>query len=77
MRTFGLVLCLLFMLPSEARLQGRKPMTIAELVTYNGADREQMLYAGAKTEAKVIWYTSLAGDSYRGWPKRLRPNIPE
>src|SRR5262252_3614448 len=51
-------LSLLFVLPSEARLQGRKPMTIAELVTYNGADRENILYNGAKTEGKITWYTS-------------------
>src|SRR5262249_40643070 len=55
-------LCLLFLLPSEARLQSRKPMTIAELVTYNGADRENILYNGAKTEGKITWYTSLAGE---------------
>ena len=57
-RTLGLVLCVLFLLPSEAWLQSRKPMTIAELVTYNGADREQVLYNGAKTEGKITWYTS-------------------
>jgi iron(III) transport system substrate-binding protein len=45
--------------------QARKPSTIAELVTYRGADREALLYAGAKTEGKIIWYTSLAGDSYK------------
>ena len=30
-----------------------------------GADREQMLYAGAKAEGKLMWYTSLAGGSYK------------
>ena len=30
-----------------------------------GADREQILYAGAKNEGVVNWYTSLAGDSYK------------
>ena len=44
-------------------------MTISELVTYNGKDREAVLYAGAKTEGKVTWYTSLAGDSYKGMIK--------
>jgi len=44
-------------------------MTIAELVTYNGKDRDQVLYAGAKNEGKVTWYTSLAGDSYKGMVK--------
>ena len=44
-------------------------MTISELVTYNAKDREAVLYAGAKTEGKVTWYTSLAGDSYKGMIK--------
>ena len=34
-----------------------------------GKDREQVLYAGAKSEGKVTWYTSLAGDSYKGMVK--------
>ncbi|HWH79655.1 MAG TPA: extracellular solute-binding protein, partial [Candidatus Binatus sp.] len=45
--------------------QTRKPTSIAELAAYRGADREQILYAGAKSEGKIIWYTSLAGDSYK------------
>ena len=53
----------------DALLAQRKPMTISELVTYNGKDREAVLYAGAKTEGKVTWYTSLAGDSYKGMIK--------
>ena len=59
-----LFLALLFVAP-PAWTQSRKPSTIAELVTYRGADREALLYAGAKTEGKIIWYTSLAGDSYK------------
>ena|SRR5437660_7029952 len=69
MQMLGLVFCLLLLLPSEAQLQSRKGMTIAELVTYNGADREQLLYTGAKSENKVVWYTSLAGDSYKAMVK--------
>src|SRR4029453_15444365 len=30
-----------------------------------GPEREQMLYAGAKAEGKLMWYTSLAGGSYK------------
>lgn len=60
-----LALCLLLLAFSEARPQSRRPMTISELVAYNGADREQVLYAGAKSEGSVVWYTSLAGDSYK------------
>jgi len=33
MQMLGLVFCLLLLLPSEAQLQSRKGMTIAELVT--------------------------------------------
>jgi len=51
-------------------------MTIAYLVTYNGADWEQILYAGAKTEGKVVWYTSLAGDSYKGMTKAFEAKYP-
>jgi iron(III) transport system substrate-binding protein len=72
----ALALCLLFLIPSEARLQSRKPMTLSELVTYNGADREQVLYAGAKTEGKVVWYTSLAGDSYKAMVKAFETKYP-
>src|SRR5262245_47241047 len=57
------------LLPADLFAQARKPMTISELVTYNGADREQVLYAGAKSEGKLTWYTSLAGDSYKAMIK--------
>ena len=43
--------------------------TIAELATYTGPDREQMLAAGAKKEGKIVWYTALAGNSYRDLAK--------
>ncbi len=55
----------LVLLPTQLFAQARKPMTISELVTYTGNDREQVLYAGAKVEGKLTWYTSLAGDSYK------------
>jgi iron(III) transport system substrate-binding protein len=45
-------------------------------VTYNGADREQLLYSGAKTEGKVVWYTSLAGDSYKSMMKAFETKYP-
>ena len=55
----------LFVITSPASAQSRKPSSIAELAVYRGPDREQILYAGAKAEGKIIWYTSLAGDSYK------------
>jgi len=65
MQNLVLILMALALLPSSASAQARKPSSIAELVTYRGADREALLYAGAKSEGKVVWYTSLAGDSYK------------
>jgi len=44
---------------------GQAKMTTEQLAAYNKPDREKMLYAGAKAEGKVTWYTSLAGDSYK------------
>jgi ABC-type glycerol-3-phosphate transport system substrate-binding protein len=75
-KMLGLMLCLLLLLPSEAWVQTRKPMTVTEIVTYNGADREHLLYAGAKTEGKIVWYTSLAGDSYKGMVKAFETRYP-
>ena len=69
-----LFLALLFVAP-PAWTQSRKPLTIAELATYRGADREALLYAGAKTEGKIIWYTSLAGDSYKELVKHSKLSI--
>jgi len=63
-RAYFFFLVFLFIVPS-AWAQPRKPSTIAELAVYRGADREALLYAGAKGEGKIIWYTSLAGDSYK------------
>ncbi len=33
--------------------------SIADIANYRGADREEMLKAGAKKEGKLTWYTSL------------------
>ena len=71
-----LLLSLFLALPAQLAAQVRKPTTIAELVTYNGKDREQVLYGGAKTEGKVTWYTSLAGDSYKGMVKAFETKYP-
>ncbi len=45
--------------------QSKRPMTFAELARYLGPDREEILLAGAKSEGKVVWYTSLGGGSYK------------
>src|SRR5918996_3202285 len=67
------VLSVLF--PNQLFAQARKPTTISELVTYNGKDCEQVLYAGAKSEGKVTWYTSLAGESVQSNGQGVRRQI--
>lgn len=59
------VLTIILSVPGTPFAQAKKPNTLAELVAYTGADREQILIAGAKAEGKVTWYTSLAGSSYK------------
>jgi iron(III) transport system substrate-binding protein len=76
MKPFLVLLACVLLSGSAAWSQNQKPMTIAELVTYNGADREQLLYAGAKVEGKLTWYTSLAGDSYKAMIKAFETKYP-
>jgi iron(III) transport system substrate-binding protein len=66
----------LLIIASPASAQPRKPSTIVELAVYRGPDREQILYAGAKTEGKIVWYTSLAGDSYKEMVKAFETKYP-
>ena len=70
-----LVLALILISP-PSWAQTRKPSTIADLAVYRGADREQILYAGAKSEGKITWYTSLAGDSYKEMVKAFEAKYP-
>jgi len=64
-RLSALLLLMLALQPLAARAQATKPLSLAELAVYNGADREQLLIAGAKKEGRVVWYTALAGGSYK------------
>ena len=57
-------------------MQSRKPSSLAEIVSYSGADREQIFYAGAKAEGKLVWYTSLAGDSYKDIIRAFETKYP-
>ena len=76
MKYTSFIFSALLIFPSLISAQPRKPSTIAELVTYRGPDREQLLYAGAKTEGKITWYTSLAGDSYKEIVKAFEAKYP-
>jgi iron(III) transport system substrate-binding protein len=76
MKIISLFIFTLLFLSNSAWGQARKPSTITELVTYRGADREALLYAGAKTEGRIVWYTSLAGDSYKELVKAFENKYP-
>lgn len=76
MRLIPFVIFALLFSPSEAWLQVRKPTSLADLASYMGADREQVLYAGAKAEGKLMWYTSLAGGSYKELIKLFETKYP-
>lgn len=56
--------------------QEKKPASLAELAAYPGTEREQLLLAGAKGEGKVVWYTSLAGSSYKELAKAFEAKYP-
>jgi iron(III) transport system substrate-binding protein len=76
MRVIALILFALWFSPSLAWAQARKPASLAELASYTGADREQLLYAGAKAEGKLMWYTSLAGGSYKALMTAFEAKYP-
>jgi iron(III) transport system substrate-binding protein len=76
MRIPTFVILALLLSPSQAWLQTPKPRSLADLVNYMGADREQTLYAGAKAEGKLMWYTSLAGGSYKALAAAFESKYP-
>lgn len=76
MKTRIVIFLALLMLPASAWPQARKPATIEELANYLGADREQLLYNGAKSEGKITWYTSLAGGSYKALVSAFEKKYP-
>ncbi len=56
---FSLVLLTgIFMDAGIASPAAKRPVTVAELPLYNGADRQQILEEGAKKEGTLLLYTS-------------------
>jgi iron(III) transport system substrate-binding protein len=76
MKMFASALIVFFSLFSIAGAQSGKPTKIADLAAYDKPDREQILYAGAKSEGKVTWYTSLAGGSYKEMASTFEGKYP-
>ncbi len=56
---------ILFSLSLASASWAQNKMAIEQLAAYNKPDREKILYEGAKSEGKITWYTSLAGNSYK------------
>ncbi len=52
------LLMIVFALGSATPVAGQAK-SLADLANYRGADREEMLKAGARKEGKLVWYTSL------------------
>jgi iron(III) transport system substrate-binding protein len=50
------------------------PKNAAELARYMAADRERLLYEGAKKEGKLVWYTSLT--IYKEMAKAFEARYP-
>jgi hypothetical protein len=59
------ICCAALLEPLTSWAQASKPATLPGLAVYDGADREQLLASGAKKEGKLVWYTALAGGSYK------------
>ena len=51
--------------PFKLHGQTARFSTLEELAVYNGPDRVSLLVNGAKNEGKVVWYTAMAGGSYK------------
>ncbi len=47
----AMLLSVLLIIPTLLAAQSRKPATVAEIAAYMGADREQLLHAGAKSKS--------------------------
>ena len=52
------------------------PTSFPELAKYRGADREKVLYEGAKKEGKVVWYTSVVIDMDQELVKGFKARYP-
>jgi iron(III) transport system substrate-binding protein len=51
-------------------------VSLAQLAAYYRPDREKVLYTGAKAEGKIMWYTSLAGASYKELANAFEAKYP-
>jgi len=64
MKYLWTILFVVLATPASTWAQASKPTTLSELAKYKGADRERILYEGAKKEGKLVWYTSLVPNKH-------------
>jgi iron(III) transport system substrate-binding protein len=74
MKTFVATILIFVGLAGSAWGQSARPQSAADLAKYSGADRERLLYEGAKKEGKLVWYTSLT--PYKEIAKNFETRYP-
>jgi iron(III) transport system substrate-binding protein len=74
MKTFVATMLIAVSLAASASGQSARPQSAADLAKYSGADRERLLYEGAKKEGKLVWYTSLT--PYKEIAKNFETRYP-
>ncbi len=74
MKSLSAVILLSVILLGDAWGQTATPKAAADLAKYTGADRERVLYEGAKKEGKFVWYTSLS--TYKEMAKSFESKYP-
>ena len=67
---------LMLVVASAVSAQTGKFNSLSALAGYTGADREKVLFEGAKPEGKVVWYTSLSGGSYKALAEAFEAKYP-
>lgn len=76
MKLFYLSIIALLTLTDLSWGQAKRPRTLDELVSYTGADRQQIILDGAKAEGKLVWYTSLSGN-YKEIVEAFKKKYPQ
>jgi iron(III) transport system substrate-binding protein len=66
----------IFFVSAPAQSQVGKPLSVAELASYTGADRERVLLEGAKREGKLSWYTTLAANQNKQIARAFETKYP-
>jgi iron(III) transport system substrate-binding protein len=74
MKKLGAVVLISASLLGSAWGQTYPARTAADLARYAGADRERLLYEGARKEGKLVWYTSLS--TYKELAKAFEAKYP-